>query len=616
MIKFDNGIMVQSVNELPKPENIHNLYLDFETTSGDDDKDSLNPWKNCSILGYNFTFDAHETAYYVPMRHRDSLYNIDIDISFEYLKILIENTKYRIIGHNIKYDIHVLLNSLDINLRDLELCDTVTLAKIINSDRLTYNMTDLSKDFLYEDISPYEKDIKVYTHTKGGSIKYHDYAIIPADKMAPYACQDALTTRKLYKYCVEHCHSDCVDTWCAEVQLTGRLIEIECNGVTIDIYKVMKDGIKRIPRLLNNITKALEKLTGQIFRPHTNEDCYQILCVKYDLPIVEWTEKEEPSFGKAALKAYMTFPNSPKRVISLISKYRKWFKIKTGFLDVYMLLCKNNGSNVIKLHTNYNQCVRTGRMASSKPNTQQVPMSVKKYIIPDKNCILIDFDLKQIEYRCIADLIEDQAIIKEYQNNPEADYHDIMAKRCQIDRKSAKNMNFAVSFGAGKAKTIKMLKSAFDASQIPDGISFDTYCEIKGLEIYKEYHRQVPNLKKTIDEASNALMKRGYIKNRFGRHRNLPRQFHYKAFNTAVQSWAADIMKRITLRLCDLLDDQHLNLKIVAIVHDSWLISCPKELAEEWIPRIKNCIEKTETKMCVPMYANYSISDKNWGECK
>jgi DNA polymerase I-like protein with 3'-5' exonuclease and polymerase domains len=91
---------------------------------------------------------------------------------------------------------------------------------------------------------------------------------------------------------------------------------------------------------------------------------------------------------------------------------------------------------------------------------------------------------------------------------------------------------------------------------------------------------------------------------------------HYAAFNTAVQSWAADIMKRITLRVQDLLRDVDDRIYIVALVHDSWVINCPKDMVEEWVPKIKECIEATESKMCVPLLVNYAISDKDWSKCK
>lgn len=614
-----NGVLVSSTADLPKPTNIRYLYLDFETTSGKDKKKSVNPHKNCEILGYNFTWDDHEKAYYLPMRHREG-HNLEHAPCLAYLTYLLTQTK-GIVGHNIKYDMHVAINSGNI---DPELLyskiwyDTRTLAKIIDSDKLQYSMEILARDWLYEDTRIYSEELKQYTHNESRTAwKVHDYAVIPPEVMAPYACNDAQITRKLFHYCIEECPADCNSVWNAEVLLTKELFKIERNGARIDFKRVFTDMHTRVPNLLSDIGTRLGKLHGEPFRPNVNKDCEEAICFKYGVPVVEYTKKtNNASFSKFALQEYSRMEGQPKefyQVITLISRYRKWFKILHAFLEPYIRLCKKHSDNNIRLHTDYNQTVRTGRMSSAEPNTQQVPSAAREYIIPDEGHVLIDFDLKQIEYRCIADLIQDENLISEYTNNPEADYHDLMAKRCGIDRKPAKNMNFAVSFGAGKAKTINMLKSCFDPENVPEGINFDKYCEERGKEIYKTYHARLPKLKNTMEATSQELFRHKHVTNKFGRRRNLPTRFHYAAFNTVVQGWAADIMKRITLNLQEKLPKE---IKIIAIVHDSWVLTCPEEMVDEWIPKIQKIIESTETKMSVPLYASYGISDKNWRLCK
>jgi len=627
MIANHAGFMIESIDELPPiPSSIDTLYPDFETTSGHDKKKSINPWKHCSILGFNWTFDDHEYAYYVPLQHRDGKYNLPIHECLGYLSDLFKAPK-RIVGHNLKYDVHVAINAGGVAPQvfyDRELIDTRTIAKIINSDRLSYDMDSLSRDWLKENIKAYADALKKYTHTSSGNWKIHDYGVIPADVMAPYACQDCHTTRKIYYYCKEFLPEECQNVWDAEVALTKELIKIERKGLRLDIKRVIKDGYTRVPELLRNIELTLKRLTGQIFRPNVNSDCYDILCILYGLPVLEMTKGgknklPEPSFGADALKRYMMFKvDDPViyRVISLISRFRKWHKIQSSFLLTYMELCKKHGDKDIRLHTDYNQCVSTGRMASAKPNTQQLSPAAKWYILPDEDCVLVDFDLKQIEYRCIADLIEDPRIIEEYQTNPKADFHDSTAKLCQIDRQSAKTMNFGVSFGAGEKKTILMYRKAVDPADVPEGEVFEKYCDRQGKATYQVYHKTLPTLKTTKAAASAVLKRRGFVRNKFGRRRYLPIKMHYAAFNTAVQSWAADIMKRITLRVQELLRPVEDQIYIVALVHDSWVINCPKDMVDEWVPKIKQTIEETDSKMCVPMLVNYAMSDENWSKCK
>ena len=133
--------MVQNVVELPNLENTSNLYLDFETTSGDPKLDSLNPWFHCSIAG--IAIGNEKSSWYIPVGHNDVRWNLDKDVVFKWLtQILLTCEEW--VNHNIKYDAHVAANSkLPIPAR---LVDTLTLAKLVNSDRYRYGLKYLGKD--------------------------------------------------------------------------------------------------------------------------------------------------------------------------------------------------------------------------------------------------------------------------------------------------------------------------------------------------------------------------------------------------------------------------------------------------------------------------------------
>lgn len=187
-----------------------------------------------------------------------------------------------------------------------------------------------------------------------------------------------------------------------------------------------------------------------------------------------------------------------------------------------------------------------------------------------------------------------------------------MAEMCGIGRAPAKGMNFAVSFGAGKKKTIEMLKAALALDALPEHQSFEDYCQRRGNEIYEEYHQRLPELKQTMWRASGALRNRGYVRNLYGRIRRLPSRFHYKAFNNIIQSTAADLMKDITIRLADHI--QNTPIDLLCTVHDSWLLSAPKDGIVETMSFLKNTIETVDNPMTVPVYCNGDYSDKNWRE--
>jgi DNA polymerase-1 len=406
---------------------------------------------------------------------------------------------------------------------------------------------------------------------------------------------------------------DCLDTVEAEIQLTSVLVEIEQVGLHVDKLRIGKDAIKRIPNILNKLEEELKVMTGKYFRPHVNSDCHDILCSHFGAPVLNWTKGSkkkapEPSFDKDTLKIYETYPEIPEGVVSRISEYRHFHQLLGTFTKPYLFKSKKR-----RMHGSFNQCVRTGRMSMSDPNMQQTSPDAKKYIIPTQGYYLADFDLSQIEYRYVVTYTENPAILKAYREDPDADYHQIMADLCGIDRAPAKNMNFAASFRCGKGKTISMLRAAFKPEDVPDGMSFDDYVNLKGNHVFNLYHERHPELRVEWNAAQLSCKRRGYCRNVWGRRRHLIRKASYMAFPNIIQSSAADLMKRITVRLQNLIRDK--GPRLICIVHDSWLLEIPTG-EEQWEEEIKQCIEATESRLKVPLYTSCSTSTTHWGDCK
>jgi len=614
MKKYEgNKTLIQDLEELSEiPSSINELYLDLETTSGDDDISSLNPWKNCEILGAAFTWDEHESIYYLPLRQRsilDSDSNLPIEGCNQIIRNLIKNSKIWI-NSNVKYDAHVATNSSKADCSNIELVDTITLAKLVDSDRFRYALKHLVHDYLYRDIEHYEQAFRSYLFHPGGHRKCSDYGVIPLSLMVPYACQDVIDVRDLYPELLKNLHEDSNSIWETERKITKVLYHIEQTGVELDIEELVTDYVK-IRKRLSEIEWRIKELTGFLIKPNTNADCYNLLHNHYGLPVIEETKKGEPSYNKEALRAYLGIPAAPHEVIKLIQEFRESHKLWTGFIVPYIIKCSKTRPSYI--HCSFNQVVRTGRMSCGEPNLQQLPIAAKKYIVPGERRTLIDFDLKQIEYRFIAHYTKNEYILTKYQSNPDTDFHDTMAELCEIERGPAKNMNFAVSFGAGEAKTVSMLMSAFDLSKVPEGEDLESFCKKKGKEIYKTYHNRFPELRRTAWRASGTLRQAGYVKNLFGRIRRMPYKFHFKAFNNVIQSSAADLMKEMTVRLHNVTKDSSANL--LCLVHDSWLFSVPTQEVDYWKEEITKVIEETPSKLTVPIYASNKSSELNWKEC-
>lgn len=623
------------------------IYLDLETGSYDSKLDSLNPWKNCWPIGAAICAEDYGNAYYIPINKSNE--NQVYDLLFELLN---HDKLKRWVNHNIKYDFHVLLNAANITVPySVQLVDTLTISKLIDSDRFRYSLDQLAKDWLTENgqdlYEEHDAAFKPYLR------KNKDYSAIPYDIIGPYACKDVLITRELYKYINDNLPEECHYVRDIEIELTRILCEIEQNGLHVNPDTLSITEISNYAKLLQ-IEEKLEKITGKSFRPHTNADCLEILCSYYGLPILKWTNSAESesesesesddgppcnaSFDKEAITAYLTHPtvvNNPNilQTVQLIAEYRKINTFNNLFIKKYKELIDSKGI----LHAQYNQCVRSGRMSCSKPNSQQLNTSAKRLILPySEEELFVSYDFSQIEYRFIAHYIENPLLLQQYNENPDSDFHDFVVKLVKeqtglegMSRQSAKTLNFGLGFGMGKAKLLKSLQGNMDLMQslmeelnnVENGkFLFSRESEKRAEKVYNTYHNTFPEMRRTSREAQSVCEYRGYIKNIYGRRRHLGKKFAYKAFNTVNQSSAADLMKDAMVRIGrDLIRTDERKIKIVASVHDEILFSMPKHLAEDTriTHTIAHYMENPERiKLKVPIRVAMGVAD-NWAEaCK
>lgn len=599
----------------------------METTSKNPKLDSLNPWFNCSVAGVAFTFDSLQGAYYVPI-------SIDKEIVKKYVQDLFDASE-QYVNHNCKYDTHVLCNDLGIKVKSKLVC-TLTLAKIINSDRLRYGLDALSLDWLKEDISKYEEAFKPYLYGKNGKKVNHDYGVVPNDIMGEYACQDVLTNRRLYKYELERRHPDCERVWNTEIELTSVLVDIERYGLRVIPKQLQLKEYEVICQMLK-IETELAQITGREFRPHVNKDCYEILINQYGLPIIAWTEGDDEtpeeergnaSFSKGALEQYLANPLAPIEVLTRMIRYRQLNQLKNLFLVPYQSYNINGF-----LHPFHNQCVRTGRLSCKEPNAQQLNKEAKSLIVPADGCAFLSCDFSQIEFRLMMHYCQNQAAIDEYNTDPETDFHDFTAKLSGVKRKAAKTVNFMVGFGGGKKKTQKNLSANPDivadvkqhilelvaAGKIQEGqaqLYFDKFCREKAEAVYNGYHARFPEIKRTAKQAEIVARSRGYVRNLYGRHRHLPRTRCHIAFNTLNQSSAADLQKECTVLLYNYIKTNNLPIQIVATVHDETLFHGPKELLSnpEIISQIVDIMEHPKISLRVPIRVSVAYSEKSWAD--
>ena len=348
------------------------LFLDFETTSGERFTKGLYPYRGHRAAGFAVTWDNHPEAYYVPMRHFVKESNLSLEHAQAYLKDAL--TKCQVWSNaNVKFDAHVALHEgAEFACR---LLDTQTGAKLIDSDRMLrggYGLDVLSRDFCGRVIKDKEDSIQKYLALwNRGNKKAEDYGLVPADKMGDYACEDVLANREVDAYIAKNMPEMSRDIWETEQLLTPVLFDIERRGMRINPEKAEILQLQLMTELAY-IEEQIHTETGLAIEPHNSGDCYDLLCGHYGLPVLEFTDKGNPSFDYEAMLKYGVHPGvvvhpNRLRVIKLMERYRDRYTLLHTFVMPYLELHVDG-----ILHPNYNQVVRTGRMSCKEPNAQQL----------------------------------------------------------------------------------------------------------------------------------------------------------------------------------------------------------------------------------------------------
>lgn len=632
MLTFVNGgHLIQSASELPElPDSVQHLFLDFETTSRDDDLDALSPWRHCHAAGFAVTWDDHTGAYYIPVGHRSLSWNVNKQRALDWLRELIRRSKYWT-NHNVKYDAHVLYNDCGIDsLAYLEahVC-TVVQTKILDSDRQFrggYGLDALSASLLHEDISGYEAELK------GCLGKSKDYGVVPADIMGKYACQDVLTNRRLKRYLDANLPAESSPVIETEIALTSELIRMERRGLLVKPIEVSIAKLHTLKQLVE-LEMSLHKEVGYMFSPGSNPDCYDVLCNHYGLPVLAWTQKDDgsqggPSFDKDTLAKYAARIDAPQKVVEDLLTYRSLSTFKSLFLETFERLAITVDHEYAVLHPDHNQCVRTGRMSVKTPNTQQQDGRSKRLFKPGRGMAYMSCDASQIEFRTIAHYTQDKAIIDAYIANPDVDFHQRVAEMCGVKRRPAKTVNFSVAFGQGRGATVELLSTDKDiVSSIADAINelvrlgdlqpegreraFRAMARQRGEAVYDKYHATFPDIRRVARDAAHAAERRGFVRNIRGRRRYLPPEHAHKAFNTLNQSSAADIIKERMVALASEL--RGTPIEIVTQVHDEVLMVGPEEIMHDRRTQRDIVAILEDVKILrVPIRFNFGVSSDNW----
>ena len=397
-----------------------------------------------------------------------------------------------------------------------------------------------------------------------------------------------------------------------EMPLSFVLYSMEKEGVRVekDALKEYGDALAvKIEKLENSVYEQ----AGEKFNLNSPKQLGEILFGKLQIP---GGKKTKTGYSTAAEVLEKLAPEHP--VISDILEYRTLAKLKSTYADGLGTCIQEDG----KIHTTFNQTITaTGRISSTEPNLQNIPMrlelgrQIRKVFVPGKDYVFVDADYSQIELRLLAHMSGDERLIEAYKMD--SDIHRITASNVfhipmdevtDLQRRNAKAVNFGIVYGI----------SSF-------GLSQDLSISRKeAAEYIDKYFETYPGVKVYLDRLVNEGKEQGYVTTLFGRKRPIPelsssnfmqRSFGERvAMNSPLQGTAADIMKIAMIRVFERMEKEQLKSRMILQVHDEILIEAAKE-EEDIIKKILEEEMKGAASLAVTLETDIH-SGTDWYEAK
>ncbi|QBJ78262.1 DNA polymerase I [Aquitalea sp. USM4] len=549
--------------------------LDTETTSLDQ--------MQARIVGISFALKAGEAAY-LPLGHHyaGAPLQLALDEVLARLKPWLEDASKPKCGQNLKYDRHVFANH---GIQLAGVVDDSMLASYVLESHQRHNMDDLATRHLGETTVSYE-DIC------GKGAKQIGFGEVDIEIAANYAAEDADITLRLNQYFAPQL-TDKLGKIYRDIELPVAevLFRMERNGVLIDRDQLAAQSHQLGTQMLQLESQAYE-LAGQPFNLNSPKQLQEILFGKLGIPTkgIKKTPSGGFSTDESVLEALALDYPLPKCIL----QYRSLTKLKSTYTDKLPTLINPDTGRV---HTNYSQAVAiTGRLASSDPNLQNIPVRtaegrrVREAFIAKPGHSIVSADYSQIELRIMAHLSDDEGMLAAFASGEDihkataAEVFGVTLEQVTSDqRRAAKAINFGLIYGM----------SAF-------GLAAQLDIERSAAQQYIDrYFMRYPGVADYMQRTRETAREQGYVETVFGRRLYLPEiklsnparraGAERAAINAPMQGTAADLIKLAMIAVQHWLDAQKLSSLLIMQVHDELVLEVPDaelELVKQQLPQI------------------------------
>ena len=604
-IKKKNYQLIKNEKEIEdwmkQSEEIGEFAIDTETTS-------LDP-HTAKLVGISIS-NRIGNACYIPLNHVSGN-NLDEKKVLSILKNYLEDESIKKVGQNIKFDFIVFYHR-GITLNSME--DTMLMSYTLDAGKNRHNMDTLSEIHLGH------KTIK-FKDLVGTGKKQLNFSEVNISEAKDYAAEDADITFRLYKIFLKSLKAEKLLNIYElfEKPLIKILAEMEIKGIKLDKSSLNKLSSKFSTKI-EKLEKSIFKISKKTFNIGSTKQLGEIMY--NDLKIAALKKTKKGSFATSAsvledlaFKGY-EFPK-------LILEWRQISKLKNTYSDA---LPEHINQNTKRVHTSFLlAATTTGRLASSDPNLQNIPIKsddgkdIRKAFVSEKNNKLISADYNQVEMRILADLADVKQLKKAFLNNE--DIHTLTASQVfgkeinKIDsetRRKAKAINFGIIYGISQYGLAKQINVSNNEAE----------------EFLNSYFKKFPEIKDYMKTTVNFCRKSGYVSNIFGRKTHLTgindknfnvRNFQERAaINAPIQGSASEIMRLAMIRINkEISNNKNNSLKMLLQIHDELIFEESSKETKKSIKLIKDLMLSVKDSelhsFSIPLLVDMNIGE-NWGE--
>ena len=574
------------------------IAIDTETTGLD--------YMDTDLVGISLSYKPGE-AYYIPINHQDdTVTQLKLNAVLDALKPILESSKNKIIGQNIKFDRNVLAK-YGINISSIK-NDTMMMSYVLDASATRHNLDALSSYYLNYKTSTFED-------VAGKGVKQVTFDQVPIEEATNYAAEDADITLRLYEELnpkLESVASLKKLNEEIEIPLIEVLSEMEQNGAILN-SKILSSQSKDLENRIKKLEKKAYEIAGEEFNLGSTKQLREIFFDKLNYRIIKKTPGGQPSTDEKVLVELAEEYELP----GVLLEHRTLSKLKSTYTDK---LPGQISETTGKVHTSFHQAVTTtGRLSSSDPNLQNIPIRtedgrrIRQAFEPSKGHRFISADYSQIELRIMAHISKDVGLLQAFQEGEDvhsktaSEVFDVAIEEVTADlRRNAKAINFGLIYGISAFGLGKQL-----------GISRNLAAEYMAM-----YFEKYPGVKKYMESTKDFASQNGYVETLFGRRLYLRdinasnairRQASERAaINAPVQGTAADIMKIAMIKTHQAIKAENVKAKLILQVHDELILDTPKKEIDSVINLLTDSMMGAAS-LDVPLEIDVGVGD-NWDQ--